>query len=194
MDSRRTEPCRVGLTSWVTPSECELTETITKQHKLGIMSLMLNPCAPKRLCRRNGEVVYMCTCVCVCMFVRMCRHVSVNACVCICVCVHWGGSGRTGWIRQADREGSTCWRGRLKSLPRLCCSFPSWGLGFGTAPSHLPPLCDTSPSATVMWSYPKLFLKAPSERHSCIHRGHTQHKGLTKTQHIFNVHIDSKIG
>ena len=130
--------------------------------------------------------VRVCVCAhacvwCVCMFVCMCMHVSVNACVYICVCVHWGGSGRTGWIRQADREGSIRWRGRLKSLPRLCCSFPSWSLGFGTAPSHLPPPCDTSPSATITWSYPKLFLKAPSERHSCIHRGHTQHKRLTRT-------------
>lgn len=28
----------------------------------------------------------------------------------VCVCVCWGGSGRTGWMRQADREGSTHWR------------------------------------------------------------------------------------
>ena len=193
----RAEPCRVGRTSWVKPSECELTRTITEQHKLGTISLMLNPCAPKRLCRRNDEVVYVCTCVCVCMCVHacmcVCMYVSVHVCACMCVCV----LGRV-WEDRMDETGRQ--RGkhsleeRLKSLPPLCCSFPSWGLGFGTAPSHLPPLCDAAPSATVTWSYPKLFPRAPSERHSCIHRGHTQYKGLTSTRHIFKVHIDSKRG
>lgn len=115
----------------------------------------------------------------------------VHTCMCVCVL------GRV-WDDRMDETGKQ--RGkhsleeRLKSLPPLCCSFPSWGLGFGTAPSHLPLLCDASPSATVTWSYPKLFPRAPSERHSCIHRGHTQHKGLTRRRHIFKVHIDSKKG
>ena len=185
----QTEPCRVGLTSWANPSECELAKTITKQPKLGIISLMLNPCASKRLCRRNDEVLYVCVCVCACMCV-VCMHVHVRMCVCVCV------FGRV-WEDRMDetgRQGSTPWMGRLESLPPLCCSFPSWGLGFGTALSHLPPLCDASPSAAVMWSCPKLFPKAPSERHSSIHRGHSQHKGLTRTRHVFKVHIDNKRG
>ena len=139
--------------------------------------------------------MYMCMCVHVCACMHVCVHVCECACVCmhVCVCV----LGRV-WEDRMDETGRQ--RGkhsleeRLKSLPPLCCSFPSWGLGFGTAPSHLPPLCDAAPSATVTWSYPKLFPRAPSERHSCIHRGHTQYKGLTSTRHIFKVHIDSKRG
>ena len=140
-----------------------------------------------------GEMMRCCMCVCVCVHVCV-WCACMFMCVCVCVYVCSGGSGRTGWMRQADREGSTPWMGRLESLPPLCCSFPSWGLGFGTALSHLPPLCDASPSAAVMWSCPKLFPKAPSERHSSIHRGHSQHKGLTRTRHVFKVHIDNKRG
>ena len=135
--------------------------------------------------------VHACMCVCMYVSVHVCAYMRAHVCVCVCVL------GRV-WEDRMDETGRQ--RGkhsleeRLKSLPPLCCSFPSWGLGFGTAPSHLPPLCDAAPSATVTWSYPKLFPRAPSERHSCIHRGHTQYKGLTSTRHIFKVHIDSKRG
>ena len=139
---------------------------------------MLNPCAPKRLCRRRLRLyvcvhVYVCACmhacvacvhvrVCVCECACVCIHACVCVHTCVCVCV----LGRV-WDDRMDETGRQ--RGkhsleeRLKSLPPLCCSFPSWGLGFGTAPSHLPLLCDASPSATVTWSYPKLFPRAPSE-------------------------------
>ena len=102
MDSMQTEPCRVGLTSWANPSECELTKTITKQPKLGIISLMLNPCASKRLCRRNDEVVCLCACMCV-----VCMHVHVR----VCVCVQEGLGGQDGWDGQTEREALPGWEG-----------------------------------------------------------------------------------
>ena len=70
-------------------------KTITKQPKLGIISLMLNPCASKRLCRRNDEVVCVCACMCV-----VCMHVHVRVCVCACVCVF-----RRVWEDRMDETG-----------------------------------------------------------------------------------------